>query len=394
MLVNLFGYEELSKEFKLTFSYRSSLEYQVGFGQRVQQNLTCYPIFFPNFDKNFTNSRAISFFLRGLCYLPLLIFEVVHLGLVLRKVRPDIVHINNGGYPGALSCRAMVLAASFLKVPKIIMVVNNLAVPYCRPSRWLDWLFDRGIAVKTDLFITGSLVAGRRLSSVLKLPANKLLSIYNGVYKRDIKLSAQVVRQRYGLSHFEGLVIGVVALHEPRKGHKVLLDAVAKILKTDKGGSNFRLLIEGDGPLKSQLQDLVLQRNHAEQIHFVGNEPNIFDFMNSLDLLILPSVRDEDFPNVILEAMSLAKPVIASRLAGIPEQIEDGVSGLLVDPGNVDQLAEAIKYFIKNQKACSVMGIEGFRRFSRYFSGDIASKRYLKLYCELLNDRSDKGYHA
>jgi glycosyltransferase involved in cell wall biosynthesis len=108
--------------------------------------------------------------------------------------------------------------------------------------------------------------------------------------------------------------------------------------------------------------------------------------MTALDVLILPSVQDEDFPNVILEAMSLAKPVIASRLAGTPEQVIEGVTGLLVGPRNVAQLGEAILQLIDNTSTRSSMGYAGLRRFNSYFTSQIALDNYSNLYTALIED--------
>jgi glycosyltransferase involved in cell wall biosynthesis len=99
--------------------------------------------------------------------------------------------------------------------------------------------------------------------------------------------------------------------------------------------------------------------------------------------LILPSIQDEDFPNVILEAMALGKPVIASRLAGTSEQIINGVTGLLVKPRDVKQLGKAICYFIDNQNILPIMGRAASNQFSRHFTDQTALFNYSKMYIKL-----------
>ncbi len=143
-------------------------------------------------------------------------------------------------------------------------------------------------------------------------------------------------------------------------------------------------MIEGDGPLHQTFVDFVTMNNLTPFVTFVGNESNIFDFMAILDVLILPSVQNEDFPNVILEAMALAKPVIASRLAGTPEQVVHGTTGLLVEPRNVAQLADAVFQLMDNAKLRHKMGMAALDYFESHFTKQIALDKYRKLYKSLI----------
>jgi glycosyltransferase involved in cell wall biosynthesis len=321
--------------FQLSFSYRSTPQYEEGLRQRTPLDFPVFPLDIPNFDSLplpscLVKFRLIAFLVRQLVYWPLLLREVVLLRAVLKKVRPDIVHINNGGYPGALSCRAMALAARAAGVKRVVMVVNNLAVPYDRVSRWFDKGVDGRVAAAVDVFVTGSAAAGRRLAEVLRLPEHQIRAVHNGIRVRMPHASEVETRRRLGLTNFDGMLVGVVALHESRKGHSVLLEAMTQLLLNEGIASRLKVIIEGDGPLRMDLMAQVVTLGLTDMVSFVGTEDHVFDFMSVMDVLVLPSVRDEDFPNVILEAMLLSKPVIATRLAGIPEQVVDGVTGLLV----------------------------------------------------------------
>jgi glycosyltransferase involved in cell wall biosynthesis len=122
-------------------------------------------------------------------------------------------------------------------------------------------------------------------------------------------------------------------------------------------------------------------------IRFVGVENNIFEFMSALDVLILPSIRDEDLPNVISEAMSLGKPVIASRLAGTPEQVIDGKTGFLVNPNDTDGMGNAINKLWNNRELLCLMGHNGLERYCDYFASDVAISNYIHLYKKLINGK-------
>lgn len=393
MLVNFFNSEDFRQAHVISFSYRQSTSYTQGFKQRVKRDLPTYPVVFMELSDfiilpkglPLLGRRLITAFLRLLLIGPLLIYEIVVLYLLFKKIQPDILHINNGGYPAALSARAAVIAGKLAGVKKVLMVVNNMAADYQRFSRWLDYPVDRVVARSVDLFITGSETAAVRLRDVLNLSMRQVMAIHNGVAMRSATASVAITRARLGLDNFEGVVFGVVALLIPRKGHQILLNAVLGLATESKlNDGNLRILIEGSGPLRQELIDFVNQHDLARWLTFVGDEENIADFMSALDVLILPSVQDEDFPNVILEAMSLGKPVIASRLAGTPEQVVDGVTGLLVEPRNVVQLGEAIYKLVVSKEMRNGMGRAALERFNCQFTSSKALSNYTNTYNSLL----------
>ena len=354
-----------------------------------------YPFNFPAFSDyrklpNWMPLLSRRIFMTGLrlsFQLPLLVYQVCVLYALLKKVRPDILHINNGGYPAARSALAAAIAGKCANVPRVIMVVNNMAVDYRHFSRWIDFPIDRLVVRCVNVFITGSQAARARLQTVLNLPAPQVRTIHNGIALGNLSCAVAATRQRLGLGDFRGVVFGVVALLIPRKGHQILLDAVLRLV-TDKKllGYEFKVVIEGDGPLREALVNFVIINNLTSWVTFVGAEDNVVDFMSALDVLILPSVQDEDLPNVISEAMALGKPVIASRLAGTPEQVVEGVTGLLIEPRNVTQLASAIFQLLDNVDIRSSMGRAALERFDTLFTSLVALNNYSILYAKLIAD--------
>jgi glycosyltransferase involved in cell wall biosynthesis len=105
----------------------------------------------------------------------------------------------------------------------------------------------------------------------------------------------------------------------------------------------------------------------------------------------LPSIAHEDFPNVVLEAMALGKPVIASRIAGTPEQIEPGVTGLLEEPADPVGLAGGLIRLSADPDLRDRMGAAGKTRFEAEFTAERAAAAYSALYRELLDGRARKG---
>jgi L-malate glycosyltransferase len=395
MLANFFNSEQFRQIHTLSFSYVENDLYTQGLQRRVTRDLPIYAVKFPDLSDYsklpkwmpLLSRKIFMVFVRLVFHLPLLTYQFFVLYRLFKKINPDILHINNGGYPAARSALAAAIAGKCAGVSKVVMVVNNMAVGYQHYSRWFDYPIDRIIVRAVDIFITGSQAAGTRLRTVLKLPAPQVRAIHNGITLRNPTSTVPDTRKRLGLSEFDGVIFGVVALLIPRKGHQVLLDAILKLV-TDKKlkGNEFKVLLEGDGPLNKALVNFITLNNLSPWVTLVGNEANIVDFMAALDVLILPSVQDEDLPNVILEAMALGKPVIASRLAGTPEQVLDGTTGYLVEPRNIMQLANALFKVMDNVEQRLAMGKEALHYFRSHFTTQLALANYSALYTELIEE--------
>jgi glycosyltransferase involved in cell wall biosynthesis len=396
MLICLFTSKGLNTKYELTFSYRYTAAYEKGLRSRITAPIEEHPLRLPDVSLLYSliNRRvkihSLNRILKGITILLFVkyiffIYDIVRMYALLRKERPDILHINNGGYPGAYSCLAAVLAAKSAKIPKVIFVVNNIATPYKTLLRYLDKPIDRLVAKHTTLFITGSGFARRQLCKVLNLPETKVVNIPNTIIRRPLVEARQHIQHRLGLDD-KNLILGSVGLLEKRKGYEYLIDAFALVKQVSEEFNTVKLIIEGSGKEESRLRDLASYHGLENDILFLANEPNIFDIINVLDIFILPSVDNEDFPNVILEAMSLGKPVIGTRLAGISEQISHMETGLVVTPGDAKALSEAILFLLQDRKRRVRMGIAGQERFHKVFSYEKIIERYRKLYAAVLSN--------
>jgi len=392
MLPNFFNSDELRSKYSMSFSFVGPPIYLDGLKKRLSRPIKIYRIVFINLPPVFHCpawlpqffGRLIIAPFRLIFYFPSLLAKSIILLRVFKKVNPDILHINNGGYPGASSSLAAVMAGKALGVKGIVMVVNNMAVGYGSPSRWIEFPVDYLVRRYVNYFVTGSRAAAIRLGDVLNVSNNKLKVIPNGLALNPLKNDDQ---KNSHLDGFHGRVFGVVALLVPRKGHLVLFNAVLSLIKKKNyEGGEFIVLVEGSGYLKESLLKFVCENNLSKWIRFVGDQPDIIQFISNLDALILPSIRDEDFPNVVLEAMSLGKAVIASRLAGTPDQVENGVTGILFEPGNVKQLSDAIHDLIFDNDLTASMGAAALVRFNQHFTLAKSLAGYDDLYTKLLKN--------
>ncbi len=394
MPISLINSAAVHKKFEIYFVYRDSIRYTAALRRRLQIPIKEVPIRLP----------TVTALLEVLSTLPLgklrryvraavhilfrpvfLLYDVGMLFRVFRRIEPDIVHINNGGYPGEYSCSAAVFAARLNGIQRIIFVINNVITPYKNFLRYSEKPIDVLVKRNTTLFITGSKYARDALRELWGLPEHKAISIANTVMHRQIVESRDKVLERLCLSpaHF---IIGNVALLEHRKGQRYLIEALGIVRKRIGGSSDIALIIEGEGPEKEYLLKLVEQLNLGDSVRFLQGEKNIFDIMNACDVFCLSSIEYEDFPNVVLEAMSLGKPVIGTRLAGIPEQIEDGENGFVVDVRNAPALAEAFLALYRDREKLRHMGQKSRERFERLFAYDKTISHYIGLYEQLMKE--------
>lgn len=182
--------------------------------------------------------------------------------------------------------------------------------------------------------------------------AKSAVRIYNGMDLRKFPYQPFTQNNRHILS-----VGRLVA----KKGFSVLLDALA-ILKQREVSMHCTLV--GDGGLRGQLLEQIERLNIQDVVDMVGPmpQPEIIKFMKSANMMIAPSVISEDgdrdgLPTVLLESMALGTPVISTQVAGIPELVQDGVTGLCVPPNDPEALADAIERLLDDPELCKTLSL-------------------------------------
>lgn len=368
-----------------SFTYRSSAGYDRSVGGHIPLGLRTAPVRMPDptdLAARWKGRRWLWLAVRGLGEAAALaklffLFDVVRLRRWFRRSNPDVVHVNNGGFPGAISCNAAVVAARWAGVPAVTYVVNNLAMPRRGLRRWSDWPVDRIVARWVTRFVTGSEAAAATLCGVLGLGAEQVAVIPNGVVAAapaPTPDSAPLPPVPAGST-----VVLVVARLEHRKGHRVLFEAIARLVQ-DRGGAPLVVWVAGDGPERSALEQEIERLGLPGVVRMLGQRHDIPALLERCDLVVLPSVGQEDFPLVVLEAMAAGRPVVATTVAGIPEQVVHGETGLLVAPGVVEELAVAIGALVGDPEARAAYGRAGLERFAERFSADVAVERYEQLF--------------
>ncbi len=290
---------------------------------------------------------------------------------LLERWRTQVVHghMYRAEIVGVLA--ADLLVARGLARPYLIETIHSSRV---RPQEDRDLLarltpaMDRLIAVSKA--IVGKLDREGRLGST------PVELIYNGVdmARYDHTEACCTLSQEYGFPEGAQLV-GVVARLEPEKGHATLLEAWPAVLAAVPTA---RLLVVGEGSLAAHLRDQAdslgllgepcaedrcVGTRHARpdaSVVFLGRREDVPAVTAALDVAVLPSYREAQ-GLVILEAMALARPVVASNVGGIPEMIEDGVTGLLVPAHDAAALAAAIMRLLLDHPLADMIGRAGHR---------------------------------
>jgi glycosyltransferase involved in cell wall biosynthesis len=169
--------------------------------------------------------------------------------------------------------------------------------------------------------------------------------------------------RRYGLDLERHKILGIVARLSEEKGHNYLLEAFAQV---NKARAETRLMVIGDGPLLEPVKAQARQLGVADTVIFTGMQRNIPDYLALLDAFVLSSTR-ESFPLAAREAMAAGRPVVAPRIGGCPEVVDEGVTGYLFDARNVDQLRDRMLEILADGRPAQ-MGRAARERVERLFS--------------------------
>jgi glycosyltransferase involved in cell wall biosynthesis len=212
----------------------------------------------------------------------------------------------------------------------------------------------------------------------------KTQTVHNGVDPLAFppQPDRQKIRQEFGIT--QGPVLVTIARLTEQKGHRYLLQTFPDLLKT---WPQLCCLFVGEGELHDALRCIAINLGVERACRFVGVREDIADILAAADLFVLPSLS-EGFPFVLLEALAMGRPVVASRVNGIPELIEDHKTGLLVPPRDPQALARAIREVLSDPTAASKMGAEGRAVVQERFTVDRMVANTMAIFDAAMQDAS------
>lgn len=270
------------------------------------------------------------------------------------------------------------IAAHRAGVP--IVVTAEMAVDLWKGRGQLN--IDRRLARWTDR-VVGNSQAVVEFYRMAGIPEDRLAMIHSGIADEEPPaVDPAAVRTELGLAPDAPLVLFAGRL-APQKG---VADLIAAHDLLHYGMPELRTLIVGDGPLRPQLEELVLAYRHGHAIRFLGHRNDVPRLLAAADLLVLPSLY-EGLPNVVLEAMRFAKPVVATAAPGTTELVDHGRTGLLVPPNDPPALAQAIRTVLRDPELGRRLGAEGRARADAEFRADTMIAQFAALYEQLARSK-------
>jgi glycosyltransferase involved in cell wall biosynthesis len=292
---------------------------------------------------------------------------------VIRTIRCDLIYAN--AYPCCLYC---LLPAQIMKKPLIWHVFNIREIS---KYNWFNYKIAGSICNK---IITVSNACADNLLKA-NIPRRKMVTIYN---VREFKMPSNsakmsVVRKELGIGK-QTKLIGLFGQPIPEKGHEYFIQAAFDVIKIFPES---KFIIVGylyDSDYQKYLNKLVDDLNLQNHIVFAGWRDDIPEVMSSIDIMAHTRVTPEPAALVLIEAMAMGKPVVASNTGGTQELILDNVTGILVPPKDSQAMANAIIDLLRNPEKARQMGFNGKKRVEENFTLDKHARSIENLFEEVI----------
>lgn len=301
---------------------------------------------------------------------------------IFRQFRPDIVHTRN------FSGLEYLITAAMAGIPCRIHGEHGLDMSELDGSNLKYNLLRKLTRPFVNRYLTVSQDLAHWLTDRLGIPPEKVTQIYNGV---DIKRfhPPQVRRDSIGPKGFvtsQSIVIGTVGRMQTIKDPLTLVGAFLHLLAMEPSHrERLRLVMIGDGPLRSEAFRMLRNSDASHLAWLPGERNDVPDMLRGMDIFVLPS-RREGISNTVLEAMGTALPVIATRVGGNPELVEDGKTGMLVPSETPEALAAAAHTYISDPIRMSIHGKAGRDKVETKFSLEAMINQYMDTYDSVLRD--------
>jgi len=292
---------------------------------------------------------------------------MANLSKIFKELKPDVVHVQYIA-PGLIP----IIAARLSGVKRVFATVHQPGRPYGWKSKLLiriaaqlcDAFFCNSKSVEKSWFGDCQILDPEKIDVM-----RKHFTIYNGVDSDRIE---GIVKQtdkeglKESLNIKDKKVVGVIGRLREEKGQFILLESIKKVVEEMPDAA---LLVVGDGADRAYLEQAAVELGVNDHVIWLGQKDpdEVFALYGVIDLVVVPSLF-EGFGLTAAEAMTAGKPVVASNVDGLREVIQDGISGLLVPPGNSKALGQAILELLANPAKAASMGERGKKIVETEFS--------------------------
>jgi glycosyltransferase involved in cell wall biosynthesis len=277
---------------------------------------------------------------------------------VLKRLQPDVVHAHD---PHGVAMASLALSLGGTATPggrSPALVVARRVDFHLKGNSLSRWKHRQ-----VDMFIAAS-DAIRRMLVADGVADDKTVTVHEGIDIEHVRAAPPVnIHEVLFLPHHAPIVGNVAAL-VPHKGQRYLIEAAHLVVQQVPDA---RFVILGEGELREHLERIVREHNLEKHVLLPGFRTDVLGCMKAFDLFVMSSVT-EGLGTSILDAMACGKSVVATRAGGIPEVVEDLVTGLLVEPRNHHELAAAIIALLTDPAKRQSMAAAGFARVTERFS--------------------------
>jgi glycosyltransferase involved in cell wall biosynthesis len=277
-------------------------------------------------------------------------------------------------------------AAKILDIPTVctLHTIGNLDKKV--RGYWRDQAMQWVLKAASDRVIAVSEQTRRYYIEQAGFAADKTITLHNGIYLDPFtactKESTRALRQELGIAQDAPVLITVAVLRPP-KGIQYMLEALPAIVQAVP---DVVYVVVGSGEHEAKLQELVQQKQIAENVLFTGARSDIPSLLAMSDIFVLPTLT-EALPTVLAEAMAAQKPIIASQVGGVPEMVEHERNGLLLEPAQPAQLVDACVRLLRNPSEAERMGKTGLEIAHQRFDIRKQAQRLGDVYLQLLEER-------
>lgn len=291
---------------------------------------------------------------------------------IIKDFAPKIIHIHSRRGADTVG----LLAARWFGGGAKVILSRRVddPVPAGVVSKWrYQTLPDQLVAVSKGI-VKALVLAG--------VPETSIEQIYSAIEieKYQVTGKEEAIRAEFGIDG-ETRVIAVIGQLIPRKGQRFLVEALPTLLKTFP---KIKLLLLGEGESEPELREQVKQLNLAEQVVFAGYRDDVGAVLSVVDVLVHPALM-EGFANVAMQAMAAGVPVVSSDVGGMGESVRHEQTGLLVPPGDVPALVDAVSKLLSDEALRHQLGKTGMQVVQDEFTVEISIGKYANLYRKILN---------
>lgn len=307
-----------------------------------------------------------------------LLFKQFDLRKILLSIRPDLVHLNN-----SYTSNHEWILACWLNNAKIIAHDRGSRPPASLQTKLFVKMLDAIVCV-SDAYLKNILDQG--------LKPKKAVRVYNGLDPNmfDKFLSQptrQLIRNSLGIDHNE-ILVGMIGNIDYWKGQLVFVKSIKQIL--DIHGSVKAIIVgktaRAAGKYEEEIRKYIQENGIYDKVSLLGFRKDVPELLTAMDIFVHASVEPEPFGRVILEAMAMAKPIVATNGGGTPEQLVHGKSGLLVPMNNSKLMAQAVQQYIEDMQKAKEFGNNALKSLKQNFSIANMVHGIEKVYEEVLSE--------